>query len=118
MREMKRLNCRFALDDFGTGLSSYAYLQKLPVDFVKIDGIFVKDMATNLTNYAMVRSINELCHFLDLQTIAEYVEDMEIMDTLKEIQVDYAQGFAIAKPRRLDSLGTVNSTTPVYAYKK
>ena len=118
MREMKRLNCRFALDDFGTGLSSYAYLQKLPVDFVKIDGIFVKDMATNLTNYAMVRSINELCHFLDLQTIAEYVEDMEIMDTLKEIQVDYAQGFAIAKPRRLDSLGTANSTPPVYAYKK
>ena len=118
MREMKRLNCRFALDDFGTGLSSYAYLQKLPVDFVKIDGVFVRDMATNLTNYAMVRSINELCHFLDLQTIAEYVEDMEIMDTLKEIQVDYAQGFAIAKPRRLDSLGTGNSTTPVYAYKK
>ncbi|WP_264756491.1 EAL domain-containing protein [Marinobacter sp. Arc7-DN-1] len=118
MREMKRLSCRFALDDFGTGLSSYAYLQKLPVDFVKIDGIFVRDMATNLTNYAMVRSINELCHFLDLQTIAEYVEDMEIMDTLKEIQVDYAQGFAIAKPRRLDSLGTGKSDTPVYAYKK
>ena len=118
MREMKRLNCRFALDDFGTGLSSYAYIQKLPVDFVKIDGVFVRDMATNLTNYAMVRSINELCHFLDLQTIAEYVEDMEIMDTLKEIQVDYAQGFAIAKPRRLDSLGTGNSITPVYAYKK
>ena len=118
MREMKRLNCRFALDDFGTGLSSYAYLQKLPVDFVKIDGIFVKDMATNLTNYAMVRSINELCHFLDLQTIAEYVEDMEIMDTLKEIQVDYAQGFAIAKPRRLDSLGSGTPGPPVYAYKK
>ncbi|PHQ24438.1 histidine kinase [Marinobacter guineae] len=118
MREMKRLNCRFALDDFGTGLSSYAYLQKLPVDFVKIDGIFVRDMATNLTNYAMVRSINELCHFLDLQTIAEYVEDMEIMDTLKEIQVDYAQGFAIAKPRKLDSLGTGKADTPVYAYKK
>ncbi|MTI98259.1 MAG: DUF1631 family protein [Marinobacter adhaerens] len=118
MREMKRLNCRFALDDFGTGLSSYAYIQKLPVDYVKIDGVFVRDMATNLTNYAMVRSINELCHFLDLQTIAEYVEDMEIMDTLKEIQVDYAQGFAIAKPRRLDSLGTGTSTNPVYAYKK
>ncbi|MEE2762336.1 MAG: DUF1631 family protein, partial [Pseudomonadota bacterium] len=104
MRELKRLNCRFALDDFGTGLSSYAYLQKLPVDYVKIDGIFVRDMATNLTNYAMVRSINELCHFLDLKTIAEYVENMEIMETLREIQVDYAQGFGIAKPRRLDSL--------------
>ncbi|MBU2954204.1 DUF1631 family protein [Marinobacter sp. F3R08] len=118
MREIKRLNCRFALDDFGTGLSSYAYLQKLPVDFVKIDGIFVRDMASNLTNYAMVRSINELCHFLDLQTIAEYVEDMDIMDTLREIQVDYAQGFAIARPRRLDSLGTGSTGTPVSAYKK
>lgn len=106
MRELKRLDCRFALDDFGTGLSSYAYLQKLPVDYVKIDGIFVKDMATNLTNYAMVRSINELCHFLDLKTIAEYVENMEIMETLREIQVDYAQGFGIAKPCRLDSLTT------------
>ena len=107
MRELKRLDCRFALDDFGTGLSSYAYLQKLPVDFVKIDGIFVRDITTNMTNYALVRSINELCHFLDLRTIAEYVEDMEIMDTLREIQVDYGQGFGIAKPRRLDTLGNV-----------
>jgi EAL domain-containing protein (putative c-di-GMP-specific phosphodiesterase class I) len=105
MTELKRLNCRFALDDFGTGLSSYAYLQKLPVDYVKIDGIFVRDITTNMTNYAMVRSINELCHFLDLRTIAEYVEDMEIMEALREIQVDYGQGFGIAKPRRLDSLG-------------
>lgn len=118
MREMKRLDCRFALDDFGTGLSSYAYLQKLPVDFVKVDGIFVRDMATNLTNYAMVRSINELCHFLDLRTIAEYVEDMEIMETLREIQVDYAQGFAIAKPRRLDSLDSGGASVRKFADKK
>ncbi len=104
IKEMKRLGCRFALDDFGTGMSSYAYLQKLPVDYVKIDGIFVQDIATNLTNYAMVRSINELCHFLDLETIAEYVEDLEVMDILREIQVDFAQGYGIAKPRRLDSI--------------
>ena len=105
MTEMKRLQCRFALDDFGTGLSSYAYLQKLPVDYVKMDGIFVRDMASNLTNYALVRSITELCHFLDMKTIAEYVEDMETLELLKEIQVDFGQGFCIAKPRRLDSLG-------------
>ncbi|MEQ5836266.1 DUF1631 family protein [Marinobacter sp. NFXS9] len=104
MRELKRLDCRFALDDFGTGMSSYAYLQKLPVDYVKIDGMFVRDMETNLTNYAMVRSINELSHFLDLKTVAEYVENLEILETLKEIQVDFAQGYGIAKPRRLDSL--------------
>ena len=105
MTEMKRLGCRFALDDFGTGLSSYAYLQKLPVDYVKVDGIFVRDMASNLTNYALVRSITELCHFLDMKTIAEYVEDMETLELLKEIQVDFGQGFCIAKPRRMDSLG-------------
>lgn len=104
MTEMKRLGCRFALDDFGTGLSSYAYLQKLPVDYVKVDGIFVRDMASNLTNYALVRSITELCHFLDIETIAEYVEDMETLELLKEIQVDFGQGFCIAKPRRMDSL--------------
>jgi len=106
MTEMKRLKCRFALDDFGTGLSSYAYLQKLPVDYVKVDGIFVRDMASNLTNYALVRSITELCHFLDIKTIAEYVEDVETLELLKEIQVDFGQGFCIAKPRRMDSLGT------------
>jgi diguanylate cyclase (GGDEF)-like protein len=104
MNEMKRLRCRFALDDFGTGLSSYAYLQKLPVDYVKVDGVFVRDMASNLTNYALVRSITELCHFLDIKAIAEYVEDMETLELLKEIQVDYGQGYCIAKPRRLDSL--------------
>lgn len=107
MTEMKKLRCRFALDDFGTGLSSYAYLQRLPVDFVKIDGVFVKDMTSNLTNYALVRSINELSHFLGIQTIAEYVEDMETMDSLREIKVDFAQGYGIAKPRRLDQLVAV-----------
>ncbi len=110
MTEMKRLQCRFALDDFGTGLSSYAYLQKLPVDYVKVDGVFVRDMASNLTNYALVRSITELCHFLDIKTIAEYVEDMETLELLKEIQVDFGQGFCIAKPRRMDSLGTTSNT--------
>lgn len=110
MNEMKKMQCRFALDDFGTGLSSYAYLQKLPVDYVKIDGVFVRDMASNLTNYALVRSINELSHFLNMQTIAEYVEDLETLDTLREIQVDFAQGYGIAKPRRIDLLGTAPNT--------
>ncbi|MDX1633610.1 MAG: DUF1631 family protein [Marinobacter sp.] len=104
MMEMKRLRCRFALDDFGTGLSSYAYLQQLPVDFVKIDGVFIRGLADNLTNYAMVRSINELSHFLGARTIAEYVEDMETLEALREIRVDYAQGFGIARPKPLESL--------------
>lgn len=104
MMEMKRLSCRFALDDFGTGLSSYAYLQQLPVDFVKIDGVFIRGLADNLTNYAMVRSINELSHFLGTRTIAEYVEDMETLEALREIRVDFAQGFGIARPKPLSAL--------------
>ena len=104
MMEMKRLQCRFALDDFGTGLSSYAYLQQLPVDFVKIDGVFINGLADNLTNYAMVRSINELSHFLGTRTIAEYVEDLETLDALREIRVDFAQGFGIARPKPLETL--------------
>ena len=102
MREMKRLGCRFALDDFGTGMSSYAYLQHLPVDFLKIDGVFIRDLTEDLTHYAMVRSINELAHFLGLATIGEFVEDMETMEALREISMDYVQGFGIARPRFLD----------------
>ena len=102
MREVRRLGCRFALDDFGTGLSSYAYLKQLPVDCLKMDGVFIRDLNEELTHYAMVRSINELAHFLGLSTIAEFVEDLETMDTLREIGVDYAQGYGIARPRPLD----------------
>lgn len=101
MRELKRSGCRFSLDDFGTGMASYAYLQRLPVDYLKIDGVFVKDMTENMTNYALVRSINELGHFLGMHTIAEYVENIEIMEALREIRVDSAQGYGIAKPKRL-----------------
>lgn len=102
MREVRSLGCRFALDDFGTGLSSYAYLQQLPVDCLKMDGVFIRDLNQELTHYAMVRSINELAHFLGLTTIAEFVEDLETLETLREIGVDYAQGYGIARPRPLD----------------
>lgn len=102
MRSVRHLGCRFALDDFGTGLSSYAYLQQLPVDALKMDGVFIRDLNQELTHYAMVRSINELAHFLGLSTIAEFVEDLETLETLKEIGVDYAQGYGIARPRSLD----------------
>ena len=98
MNRMRIIGCQFSLDDFGTGLSSYSYLRNLPVDFVKIDGVFVKDIANNPGDYAVVRSINEIGHFMGKKTIAEYVEDDEVLDRLKEIGVDYAQGFRIEKP--------------------
>ena len=104
MNRMKIIGCRFSLDDFGTGLSSYSYLRNLPVDFVKIDGVFVKDLANNPSDYAVVRSINEIGHQMGKQTIAEFVENDEILEQLKEIGVDYAQGYGIEKPCRLEDL--------------
>ena len=105
MNRMKIIGCRFSLDDFGTGLSSYSYLRSLPVDYVKIDGVFVKDIATNPSDFAVVKSINEIGHYMGKQTIAEYVETSEILNSLKEIGVDFAQGYQVGKPHVLSELG-------------
>ncbi len=96
--EVRAAGCPFALDDFGSGMSSFAYLRTMPVDYLKIDGVFVKDIATNTSDHAMVKSINEIGHFLGKKTIAEYVENDEILEKLREIGVDYAQGWSISKP--------------------
>lgn len=104
MNRMRIIGCRFSLDDFGTGLSSYSYLRNLPVDYVKIDGVFVKDIAESPSDYAVVRSINEIGHYMGKKTIAEYVEDGQILSNLQEIGVDYAQGFQIDKPKLLADL--------------
>ncbi len=98
IREMRGIGCRFALDDFGAGLSSYAYLKYLPVDYVKIDGAFIRNIVTDKSDYAMVKSINEMVKFLGMKTIAEYVENDAILQCLKEIGVDYAQGYGVGKP--------------------
>jgi diguanylate cyclase (GGDEF)-like protein len=97
MEKMKVAGVQFSLDDFGTGLSSYSYLRNLPVDFLKIDGIFVKDIKDNPSDYAVVKSINEVGHFMGKKTIAEYCEDEEIIEILREIGVDYAQGWGVGK---------------------
>ncbi|EPJ48561.1 MAG: PAS/PAC sensor-containing diguanylate cyclase/phosphodiesterase [Osedax symbiont Rs2] len=101
IRTLKQQGCLFSLDDFGSGLSSFAYLKNLPVDYLKIDGSFVKDMATDVIDQAMVQSINQIGHVMNLKTIAEFVESEEILQCLKDIGVDYAQGYAIAKPTPL-----------------
>ncbi len=98
IHSIKELGCEFSLDDFGTGQSSYAYLKNLPVDYLKIDGVFIKDIVSNSADRAMVKSINEIGHFLGMKTIAEYVENDDIVSVLNEIGVDYAQGFGIEKP--------------------
>lgn len=104
IRSMKQQGCKFSLDDFGSGLSSYAYIQKLPVDFIKIDGIFIRNLATNQKDQALVRSINELAHFMGMKTVAEFVESHEILEVLKHIGVDHSQGYGIKKPGLLADL--------------
>ena len=98
---LKELGCRFALDDFGTGLSSFGYLKHFPVDFLKIDGSFVKEILHDPIDREMVRSINEIGHLTGKQTIAEFAENVEIIEMLRSLGVDYAQGFGIATPQRV-----------------
>jgi EAL domain-containing protein (putative c-di-GMP-specific phosphodiesterase class I) len=111
--ELKSQGCRFSLDDFGTGMSSFAYLKTLPVDYLKIDGSFVRQIVEDPVSRAMVSSINEIGHVMNLQTIAEFVEDEEIGRLLKAMGVDYLQGYGIAKPvpieEYIESLGEVCS---------
>ncbi|MEM7363174.1 MAG: EAL domain-containing protein, partial [Pseudomonadota bacterium] len=104
MNKLKTIGVQFSLDDFGTGLSSYSYLRSLPVDYLKIDGIFVKDIKDNPSDRAVVKSINEIGHFMGKKTIAEYVEDEEILEILREIGVDFAQGYGIGKKIPIDEL--------------
>lgn len=104
IRQMRRYGCRFALDDFGSGHTSYGHLKNLQADALKIDGSFVKDIVDNPADYAIVKSMNDIAHSLGMRTVAEYVESPAILAKLREIGVDYAQGYAIHKPCRIEHL--------------
>ncbi len=101
IQSLKELGCKFALDDFGSGLSSFGYLKHFPVDFLKIDGAFVKEILHSDIDCEMVRSINQIGHLTDKRTIAEFAENTAIIDKLREIGVDYAQGYGISQPQRI-----------------
>jgi diguanylate cyclase (GGDEF)-like protein/PAS domain S-box-containing protein len=98
---LKKLGYRFALDNFGSGMASFAYLKSLPVDILKIDGTLIKNIVNDMVDYAIVKSINDIAHITHLKTIAESVENQAILDKIKEIKVDYVQGYWISNPKPL-----------------
>ncbi|WP_062147547.1 ammonium transporter [Beggiatoa leptomitoformis] len=101
------MGCYFSVDDFGRGLSSFSYFKELHVDYLKIDGAFVKDIAKEEIDYALVASINHIAHIMGFQTIAEFVENEGVLSKLREIGVDFAQGYHVAEPKPLEQLAGV-----------
>lgn len=101
---LKELGCLIALDDFGSGLSSFAYLKNLPLDVVKIDGCFIRDIHQNEMDYILVKSIHDLVKQFDKQTVAEFVESEDILSCLVDLGIDYAQGYLISAPKPLEQL--------------
>lgn len=99
--DLRGLGCRFALDDFGSGLSSFAYLRSLPVDYLKIDGTFVRDMHQDPVDAAMVEAIHKVAQLMGVRTVAEYVENAQTLEMLRALGVDYAQGYHIHSPQPL-----------------
>ena len=98
IEQLKKIGCWFSMDDFGSGMSSFSYLKNLPVDFLKIDGSFVKGIADNYDDYVMVQAISQIGRLMKIKTIAEFAENKEIIDKLMELDIDLVQGYAIGKP--------------------
>lgn len=109
MRKLKKIGCKFSLDDFGTGLSSFAYLKLFPVDTLKIDGSFVRDMATNVVSQSVVAAIAEVSRVMGLSTVAEYVQDEVARGLLRDLGITYAQGYLVGEPEPLVNM--LNNTT-------
>jgi len=113
IRELKEAGFRFSLDDFGSGVSSFGYLKQLPVDYLKIDGGFVRNMIDDKIDLAMVETINQIGHIMGIKTIAEFVENAAILEKITRMGVDNAQGYAIARPLPLDDIALEAPVVPV-----
>ena len=108
---MRELGCKVSLDDFGSGLSSFAYLKNLPVDFLKIDGSLIRELENDPINVTMVESIIHIGHSMGLKTIAEYVENNAILNIVKNMNIDFVQGYGVAKPVPLEDIGFIDEIT-------
>lgn len=104
MKRLRRAGCQLALDDFGSGHASYSYLKSMPIDYLKIDGQFIRNLSTNVFDYSVVKSIHEMAHALGKRTVAEYIENEVTLEKLRKIGVDFGQGYFIEKPMPLDDL--------------
>jgi len=109
LKSLRRLGCQIALDDFGTGFSSLSQIRSLPLDYIKIDGAFIQEIQSNELDQALVRSIAEIAQVLEIQTVAEFVDSEEALQKLKQLKIDYAQGFLISKPEALDYSAVINA---------
>ncbi|MGB3294551.1 MAG: EAL domain-containing protein [Phormidesmis sp.] len=106
--ELRQLGCQFALDDFGSGMSSFGYLKTLPIDYLKIDGCFIQNIVDDKIDLAMVTAIHQIAQVMNIRTVAEFVENEDILTTLKGLGIDYAQGYSIARPAPLLASTTVS----------
>jgi EAL domain-containing protein (putative c-di-GMP-specific phosphodiesterase class I) len=104
IKELRARGCRFSLDDFGSGVSSFMYLKTLPVDFLKIDGHFAEHLATDIVDRSMVEAITKIGRAMQVATIAEKVESAEVLQVLKQIGVDYIQGFHLSEPCAIEDV--------------
>ncbi|MEL6581395.1 MAG: EAL domain-containing protein, partial [Cyanobacteria bacterium J06621_12] len=111
--QLQKLGCRFALDDFGSGMSSFAYLKSLPIDFLKIDGTFIRELLEDPINSAIIRSFHQVAQLMGVATIAEFVDSQEKLTHLKSLGIDYAQGYWIAKPQPLPKPQLLNTDQDV-----
>ncbi len=118
MHALKKIGCRFSLDDFGTGLSSFAYLKLFPVDTLKIDGGFVRDVTTNVVSQSVVAAIAEVARVMQLETVAEYVQDQAALELLRSLNISYAQGFVVGGAEPLQAQLAAIAEVPAAAKKR
>jgi len=111
--QLKELGCCFALDDFGSGMSSFGYLKSLPIDFLKIDGAFIRELLKDPINSAIIKSFHQVAQVMGIATIAEFVDSEEKLVHLQSLGIDYAQGYWIAKPRPFPKLQLLNTDLDV-----